>query len=1061
MAYPTDAEFEELVETLHGQMRALGVPSLVPAAILILRLKGKPYSLAHHYMFEPLFRVDPSPRTILKSARQVGKSQNLAASRLLKNIFMPYYNTLFVCPRFEQVKRISNLYMKPLINESLYKDLFVNPETCEQSILQRSFTSGSVQFFSFALLDAERIRSISASEVAIDESVVGTTEIAPGKCIVDLKAGDVIDSFTDEGYVTKSVVNKAPSYHGRRRCFKVTSKSGAWVDGTMDHLISTSRGWLRIGEIIDYVLDEYRTSLHTERVPVYNRITTGGSQSESSIRNISSAEEHPLSDTARIQPGKIPDIERVYKASTKDSREQGLREAVLSLVFPITTDLALFVRPGIPGREEDSDFRLAGEVDTRGFAVVVSGRRIPTRGETDQHIDTRLYKRMRGYTSQVPDNKMGYTRSNHDCSEEISCAESLCRSIQEVPCFAPTRSGQHVLQDSMAEQVMPKLRDRDIGAVEKTDVRCRMPQGTSEKNENGLRRKERGQRKEEQSSEKTIQGRYCHEQRKAKGVRQPAQSEDTPRDKACCLCGAMGRNEEQQGIPSTESSVVEGILRKTPCRHGEVGREKTSIQAEEKGTQVIGSGVCGTGESTDASVAGTPERLELDPIVKIEYTGWQDVYDIEVVGTQTYFANGVASHNCQDINWDFIPIIAETLSGQEKWRYQTFTGTPKTIENTIERLWSDSSMAEWATKCEHCNKWNIACLEQDALMMLGDTTVVCAKCRRPIDPGTGLWLHKYPTKIEDFRGYHIPQIVHPYHWKNPKFWKDLLYKMRTYPYPKFVNECLGESFDSATKLMTIETLRKIERKEFINDLKTAAKISKDYKFIAMGIDWGGGGSDSKSFTSISIVGLRTGSDVLDTIYLKILPQSMDPTKEITEILHLVQVFNPAKIGHDYGGAGYLREVLLIHAGISPDRIMPFTYVVSPSKQVITYNPGVKGTRTSYSIDRSRSIITLCAMMKAGKVRTPNYESFKHELADFLVIFEDRQERLRSSDLVLIDKVAGAADDTVHSLNYACSTIWYYHQKYPNLAEANEIRLSKEEIARIAPKNITVDDWLQQ
>jgi len=79
-------------------------------------------------------------------------------------------------------------------------------------------------------------------------------------------------------------------------------------------------------------------------------------------------------------------------------------------------------------------------------------------------------------------------------------------------------------------------------------------------------------------------------------------------------------------------------------------------------------------------------------------------------------------------------------------RYGHTDGAPKTMENTIERLWTDSSMAEWATKCAHCNKWNIATIEADALNMIGKHTVVCAKCGKPLDPGDGCWVHTNQPK---------------------------------------------------------------------------------------------------------------------------------------------------------------------------------------------------------------------------------------------------------------------------------------------------------------------------
>ena len=141
--------------------------SFVPA-LGMLRLKGKPYSLSHHYMFEPMFRMFVPRRTVWKCARQVGKTQNLAASRLLKTNCISNYGILFVCPRFEQAKRLSNLNTKPLIIESPFQHIMVD-ENCEQSILQRTFTSGGIQYYSFAFLDCERIRGISCSEVDLDE----------------------------------------------------------------------------------------------------------------------------------------------------------------------------------------------------------------------------------------------------------------------------------------------------------------------------------------------------------------------------------------------------------------------------------------------------------------------------------------------------------------------------------------------------------------------------------------------------------------------------------------------------------------------------------------------------------------------------------------------------------------------------------------------------------------------------------------------------------------------------------------------------------------------------
>lgn len=145
-------------------------PYLIPLFPL-LRLKNEPYTLLDHFQFEPIFRLDLPRRVFLKCCRQVGKTLNIGGRTVLRSVAFPNYNTLVVCPRFEQVKRVSNLYVRPFIYDSPCKELFIggDGDETEQSILQRRFLNGSTQFFSFAFLDAERIRSISCQEVWIDE----------------------------------------------------------------------------------------------------------------------------------------------------------------------------------------------------------------------------------------------------------------------------------------------------------------------------------------------------------------------------------------------------------------------------------------------------------------------------------------------------------------------------------------------------------------------------------------------------------------------------------------------------------------------------------------------------------------------------------------------------------------------------------------------------------------------------------------------------------------------------------------------------------------------------
>lgn len=49
--------------------------------------------------------------------------------------------------------------------------------------------------------------------------------------------------------------------------------------------------------------------------------------------------------------------------------------------------------------------------------------------------------------------------------------------------------------------------------------------------------------------------------------------------------------------------------------------------------------------------------------------------------------------------WDetVFKFTKEAIEAASPWKLLQYTNTPNTLDNTIERLWSDSSMAEMAT----------------------------------------------------------------------------------------------------------------------------------------------------------------------------------------------------------------------------------------------------------------------------------------------------------------------------------------------------------------------------
>lgn len=142
--------------------------TLEPLLPLSLNLNGEPYHLREHYPFSPVFKTTMPRRLLLKTGRQVSKSTSLASHGVILSNCVPNFRTLYVTPLYEQIRRFSNNYVRPFIDRSPVKSLW-SGTTTENSVLQRSFKNHSMMIFSFALLDADRIRGVSADKVAIDE----------------------------------------------------------------------------------------------------------------------------------------------------------------------------------------------------------------------------------------------------------------------------------------------------------------------------------------------------------------------------------------------------------------------------------------------------------------------------------------------------------------------------------------------------------------------------------------------------------------------------------------------------------------------------------------------------------------------------------------------------------------------------------------------------------------------------------------------------------------------------------------------------------------------------
>ena len=402
----------------------------------------------------------------------------------------------------------------------------------------------------------------------------------------------------------------------------------------------------------------------------------------------------------------------------------------------------------------------------------------------------------------------------------------------------------------------------------------------------------------------------------------------------------------------------------------------------------------------------------------------------------------------QDHDWGSLEVLKETLSASDL-ALQTFTGTAKGTSSAIYAMQIQSSMAEWAIRCD-CGEWNIACLECGLDDMVQKHGLACRKCMRLLNTRKGVWVHRYPDRRTTFDGRHIPQPILPLHCEDRRRWHILYHdKKMKYPRHRYLNEVLGETCDVGTSLITRTQIRSVCTLPWKHDDMGSLAHLGSYPIVTMGIDWGlGAGGQVKrrrgvlvveegspSFTVPVICGFRYGQLDADLLYARRMPVGIEPHEEVKHLLELARKYRVKIIAHDFGGAGALRESMLLQAGFPADALMPMSYTGNTSQAIVRYmEPTDISVRRYWGVDKSRSLSLLILAIKAGMIKFSQWsESDDNIVEDLLALYEDWQERDSGSAILRIRRDPRRTDDFCHGLNMACVAHWHSIQAYPDLA----------------------------
>jgi len=386
--------------------------------------------------------------------------------------------------------------------------------------------------------------------------------------------------------------------------------------------------------------------------------------------------------------------------------------------------------------------------------------------------------------------------------------------------------------------------------------------------------------------------------------------------------------------------------------------------------------------------------------------------------------DGITLDEFQDLYIDDIPVIREAMSGSP-FRIMKVTGTPKTVDNTLEEYFRKSSQAHWAIQCHSCNHENIATVEEDLLGMIQTKGLCCAKWHRGIQARDGYWLHKHPERVNTCLGIHIPQPILPLHCEDPRRWKELLDKVNgDYTKTKLYNECLGESCDTGVKIISTEQIKAVSVLH-CNILEDAikARMATRYKMVTMGIDWGGHGEKESSFTAVAICGFKANGKI-DIIYAERLPIDMSNDDEFSRVFDLVRAFKVNMIGHDYRGVGTQKHSALLQGAPKGMFIVPWTNETSRAHYFLKISRTPNGI-TVLHINRTASIELLAHEIRAKNFRLPAWDSGieGNVFADLNSWYANMVKRPDGSKVFHIMRSSSQPDDVGMAILYGCFTIW--------------------------------------
>lgn len=346
----------------------------------------------------------------------------------------------------------------------------------------------------------------------------------------------------------------------------------------------------------------------------------------------------------------------------------------------------------------------------------------------------------------------------------------------------------------------------------------------------------------------------------------------------------------------------------------------------------------------------------------------------------------------QDLLHDPVIIVGNETLSESDYQFETYAGTPKSMENTIEYLWEFSTQTEWVIKCDACGKHQYI----DTDKCIGKNGPECLHCRSPLDPRKGQWIDMNPpgkdeNVVTKLKGFHINQLMMPSNVpksmvnhgqdmvdRADRRWARILRKYEETPNPAvFKNEVLGVSDAIGMRLISVEELEALCLGSEFEEFPTP-KSSVGYTFNVAGVDWSGGGKSGLSRTVLWIWGFRPSDQKLVCRYYKVYPGT-NPVHVVEEIANICSGYQVAMVIGDAGEGMLANSTLSSHLG--PHRVHQVQY--GAQTKALAWNG-----RDRYTADRTTLIDNFFMILKKGQLEFGPLHMMKVAIDDMLNVFEE-------------------------------------------------------------------------